>query len=104
TQGRGADTDELGNPLKLEAAIAYARQHNPEIRAAAAGWRAAQARPQQAGALPDPMVDVGYHNEGFERLRLGDTDFAFLRIRSCAAVTPCGRSNARAKRRRSTRC
>jgi len=70
----------LGDPLKLDVAIAYARAHNPEIRAAEARWRAAQARPSQAGALPDPMVDVGYHDEGFERLRLGDTDFAYIRV------------------------
>jgi len=75
-----ADSDALGDPLALAAAVAYARQHNAEIRAAAARWQAATARPAQQGALPDPMVDVGYHDEGFDRLRLGDTDFAFLRI------------------------
>ena len=77
---RGADGDTLGDPLKLDAAVAYARQHNPEIRAAAARQRAAEARPAQAGALPDPIVEVAYHNEGFDRLDLGETDFAWLRV------------------------
>ena len=77
---RATEGDTLGEPLKLDAVIAYARQHNPEIRAAAARQRAAQARPAQVGALPDPMVELAYHNEGFERLDLGETDFAWLRV------------------------
>ena len=76
----GGDDDGLGDPLKLEAAIAYARAHNPEISAARARWLAAQARPTQAGALPDPMLDVAYHNERFDRFTLGSTDFAFVRV------------------------
>jgi cobalt-zinc-cadmium efflux system outer membrane protein len=78
--GRAADSDDLGDPLTLAAAMAYARQHNAQIRGAAARWHAAQARPAQLGALPDPMVDLAYHDEGFDRLRLGDTDFAFVRV------------------------
>jgi cobalt-zinc-cadmium efflux system outer membrane protein len=76
----GADNNELGDPLTLEAAIAYAHQHNPEIRAAVATWRAAQARPAQAGALPDPEVEVAYHNESFDRFTQGSSDFAWLRF------------------------
>jgi cobalt-zinc-cadmium efflux system outer membrane protein len=80
TTGRAADNDELGDPLKLAAVIAYARQHNPEIRAASARADAAQARPSQAGALPDPMLDLAYHDEGFDRLQLGGTQFAFVKV------------------------
>jgi cobalt-zinc-cadmium efflux system outer membrane protein len=77
---RGAETELLGDPLKLDALIVYAREHNPEIRAAAARWRAAQARPSQAGSLPDPMLDVAYHNESFNEITLGESDFAFVRL------------------------
>ncbi len=77
---RGADPEWLGDPLKLDALIAYAREHNPEIRASASRWQAAQARPSQAGSLPDPMLDVAYHNESFNELTLGESDFAFVRI------------------------
>jgi len=77
---RGTDEEPLGDPLTLDAVVAYARQHNPEIRAADARWRAAQARPSQAGTLPDPMVDVGYHNESFDRATLGSSEFAFVRL------------------------
>jgi outer membrane protein, heavy metal efflux system len=75
-----ADSDELGDPLRLAAVVAYARRQNPEIRAAAARWRAAQARPAQAGALPDPMVDVAYHNESFDRFPLGSSEFTYLKF------------------------
>jgi cobalt-zinc-cadmium efflux system outer membrane protein len=75
-----ADDDALGDPLKLSAAIAYARQHNSEIRTAEAKWRAAQARPAQAGSLPDPMVDVGYHNESFDAFTLGSSEFSWVQI------------------------
>jgi len=77
---RGEEHDALGAPLDLDAVIAFARAHNPEIRAARDKWRAAQARPAQVGALPDPMVDVAYHNESFDRLTLGSTDFAWVRV------------------------
>ncbi len=76
----GAQSDELGDPLSLDAVVGYARQHNPEIRAAAAKWHAAEARPAQAGALPDPMVDLAYHNESFDRLTQGSSEFAWIRI------------------------
>jgi len=76
----GAAADELGTPLRLDAVIAYARQHNPEIRTAQAKWRAAGARPAQAGALPDPMLDLAYHNESLDRLPLGSSEFTWLQV------------------------
>ena len=77
---RAADNDALGDPLSREAVVAYARAHNPEIRAATARADAAGARPGQAGALPDPMVQAAYHDEGFDRLQLGGTEFAYLKF------------------------
>jgi outer membrane protein, heavy metal efflux system len=77
---RAGEQPELGDPLTLDAAVAYARDHNPEIRAARARQHAAQARPTQVGALPDPTLDLAYHNETFDRFTLGDSDFAWVRI------------------------
>lgn len=77
---RAQESEELGDPLKLQAAVTYARRHNPEIRAAGAKWQAAQARPSQAGSLPDPMVDLAYHNESFDRFPLGSNDFTYVRL------------------------
>lgn len=59
---------------------AYTLANNPEIQAAAERWRAAQARPSQEGSLPDPMVNTSYHNESFDRLSLGETEFSMLRF------------------------
>jgi len=76
-----SDDDVLtGDPLKLETVVAYAQQHNSEIHAGAARWRAAEARPSQAGALPDPMVELAYHNERFDRITFGESDFAFVKL------------------------
>ena len=77
---RAQESGELDDRLKLGAAIAYARRHNPEIAAAEAKWHAAQARPSQEGSLADPMINTAYHNEGFDRLRQGSGDFTFLRF------------------------
>ncbi len=58
----------------------YAVENNPDIKAAEQRWRAAQARPPQMGSLPDPMINTGYHNEGFDRLGQGRSDFSWLRL------------------------
>jgi outer membrane protein TolC len=77
---RATKGEEFSGPVKLGALVDYARSHNPEIRAAAARARAARARPAQAGSLPDPMIDVAYHNESFDRLPLGSSEFTFLSV------------------------
>jgi len=76
----GAESAELGDRLTLDAVVGYARQHNPEIRAAVAKWQAAETRPAQAGSLPDPMVDLAYHNESFDRFTQGSSEFAWIRV------------------------
>lgn len=74
-----AATDFAGS-VDLPSLRAYALANSPEIQAAEARWRAAQARPSQEGSLPDPMINTAYHNESFDRFGLGSTDFAFLRF------------------------
>ena len=78
--GVRAEDVALSDPLTLDAVVAFARQHNPEIHAAEERWRAAQVRPAQAGALPDPMLTLGYHNESFDRLPLGSSEFTYARV------------------------
>ncbi|MBI2963424.1 MAG: TolC family protein [Deltaproteobacteria bacterium] len=65
----GAD---LSSVIRLPDLVDHARRVNPEIRAAEQKLRAAEARPSQRGSLPDPTVTVGYRNDGFDRLTLGD--------------------------------
>jgi len=59
---------------------AYALANNSELKAAEQRWRAAEARPSQAGSLPDPVINTGYHNESFDRFTQGSSDFSWLRF------------------------
>ncbi len=67
-------------PVSLPRLQEYALENNPEIDAAGQRWRAAQTRPTQEGSLPDPMVNAAYHNESFDRLTQGSSEFAWLRF------------------------
>ncbi|MDA8107937.1 MAG: TolC family protein [Betaproteobacteria bacterium] len=53
----------------LAALVAEAREHNPELRAAAEERKAARERIPQAGALDDPMLEAGVVNLPAESLR-----------------------------------
>jgi outer membrane protein TolC len=66
--------------LDVSDLIQEALVHNPEIQAAQQRYRAAQARPSQAGSLPDPMIEGAYHNEPMTPFTLGRSDFSFLRF------------------------
>lgn len=67
--------------MDLKPLIEEAKRANPEIQAAKRSTEAAWARIPQARSLPDPMVSVGYQNEGFSGLTLGtstDTELGFF--------------------------
>jgi len=66
--------------VELPQLQASALAKNPEIKAAEQRWLAARARPSQEGSLPDPMINAAYHNESFDRLGQGSSDFSFLRF------------------------
>jgi outer membrane protein, heavy metal efflux system len=71
---------DLAASVDLPGITAYARANNPEIRAMEQRWRAAQARPSQAGSLPDPTVSMAYHNQSFDRFQQGRSDMAWLQF------------------------
>lgn len=75
-----ADEVDLATAVDLPRLRAVAIADNPEIRAAEERWRGSRARPSQEGSLPDPMVNTGYRNEGFDRLGLGAQEGAMLRF------------------------
>jgi len=62
----------------IAALLEDARAHNPEIRAADARYQAMRRRPIQERTLPDPTVGALYHNEDFDRLTLGESEFSFF--------------------------
>lgn len=51
-------------PESLDDLVRVVLEQNPEIHAAARSWEAAQARPSQARALPNPTVSFSYRNSG----------------------------------------
>jgi outer membrane protein, heavy metal efflux system len=71
---------DLAAAVDLPRIEACAMANNAEIRAMEQRWRAAQARPSQAGSLPDPMINTAYHNESFNRFQQGRSDMAWLRF------------------------
>jgi len=74
-----AHAGELPRPLTLEAAIAAARDRNPDVRAAEARYLAMRERPIQEGTLPDPMLGVRYHNEDW-KATFGESDFTYFEV------------------------
>ena len=58
--------------LKLADLVSEALRNNPEILAFGARIDAARQRVPQARSLPDPMLMVGYQNEGFDRYTYGE--------------------------------
>ncbi len=79
SDARAAESAEAPS-LELQTLLQEALAHNPEIQAAQQRYRAAQARPSQAGSLPDPMLEGGYHNERITPFTLGESEFSFLRF------------------------
>lgn len=57
--------------LSLQALIDEALRNSPEIKAAEMRAEAAGYRSPQVQSLPDPIVSVGYQNEGFRRYTFG---------------------------------
>ncbi len=67
-------TSAFGQELKLDALIEEALVNNPDILASKSRIDAAKYRIPQAESLPDPMVMVGYQNEGFDRYSYGEME------------------------------
>lgn len=59
--------------LRLSDLINEARQKNPELRAAEAKAVAAHQKISQTTSLPDPMLEVGYQNEGLRQYTYGES-------------------------------
>ena len=62
--------------LNLQALVSEALEKNPEIQASKHKTSAAERRIPQEKAFPDPMVSVGYQNEGFKKYTYGQSSDA----------------------------
>jgi outer membrane protein TolC len=68
--------DDAGQPLELQPLIDEALRNNHDLLAAETRWRAATHRIGQATSLPDPMLMIGYQNEGWDRYTFGEMEGA----------------------------
>lgn len=67
-------------PVSLVETLAAARANSPEIRAADERVAAMGERPIQEATLPDPMIGVRYHNESFDKITLGESEFSYVEL------------------------
>lgn len=58
--------------LDIKDIISEALRNNRDLLAAESRWKAATFRISQAESLPDPMVMIGYQNEGWDRYTFGE--------------------------------
>jgi outer membrane protein TolC len=68
-QGMAAET--AGGTLELQPLISEALQNNHDVWVTGAKWKASSSKVKLAGSLPDPMVMIGYQNEGWNQYTLG---------------------------------
>jgi cobalt-zinc-cadmium efflux system outer membrane protein len=76
----------FGGELQLADLINEALQNSPEIKAAGAVASAARHRIPQARSLADPMVSVGYQNDGFSRFTYGVSKDAQWMVSASQAI------------------
>ena len=75
-QGQAPDSTDP----QLAGLIRDALAANPQLKASRAAIDADRAKVPQAGALPDPIVSLGYQNDGFRKFTYGESGFAFAQL------------------------
>lgn len=70
----------------LSQLLTEALEARPELRQAEAQAQAAQERVPQAGALPDPVLQLGIQNDGFGELMIGEMEGSYVSIMASQAV------------------
>jgi outer membrane protein, heavy metal efflux system len=68
--------DAAGGTLELQPLISEALQNNHDVWVADARWKSSSSKVKLAGSLPDPMVMIGYQNEGWSNYSYGKTEGA----------------------------
>ncbi len=67
----------------------------PELASTRAAASAERERVQQAGALSDPMIQVGIQNDGFSRIQVGKMETSFVTIMGTQAFPWPGKRDLR---------
>jgi outer membrane protein TolC len=68
--------DTVVGTLELQPLISEALQNNHDVWVSEARWKASSSRVKLAGSLPDPMVMIGYQNEGWNQYTFGKMEGA----------------------------
>lgn len=90
-----AHPPELPTDPTLAKLLGEALSARPELRQAEAQVRAARERVPQAGALPDPTLQLGIQNDGFGRLMIGEMEGSFYSIMASQAFPFPGKQGLR---------
>lgn len=61
-------------PLEMESFVSHALDANKALAASRQRWLAKGSTVSSSASLPDPMLMLGYKNEGFERITYGEMD------------------------------
>lgn len=83
------------NDPVLTGLIAEALAKSPDLAGGRQGVQAERQRISQAGALGDPMVSVGYQNDGFTRLPYGEMPSTYFTIMATQPITLPGKREKR---------
>ncbi len=96
TVAREARADDLlfADPV-FRSLVADCMARNPDLAAADRRIGAARERVPQAASLADPTVSIGYQNDGFTSLPLGQRETTFLSISATQPVPFPGKRPAR---------
>jgi cobalt-zinc-cadmium efflux system outer membrane protein len=76
----------LATDPTLSQLLTEALEARPELRQAEALAQAAQERVPQAGALPDPVLQLGIQNDGFGELMIGEMEGSYVSIMASQAL------------------
>jgi cobalt-zinc-cadmium efflux system outer membrane protein len=83
---QATSTTALATDPTLSQLLTEALEARPELRQAEAQAQAAQERVPQAGALPDPVLQLGIQNDGFGELMIGEMEGSYVSIMASQAV------------------
>ncbi|WP_257449196.1 TolC family protein [Archangium lipolyticum] len=92
---RSAPVQVLTADLTLERLLAEALESRPELHQAEVQARAARERVPQAGALSDPVLQVGIQNDGFDGLMIGEMEGSYFSIMASQALPFPGKRELR---------
>ncbi|MBL0210715.1 MAG: TolC family protein [Holophagaceae bacterium] len=79
----------------LQALLREAVEKSPQLAAATRAAEAEEERIPQAGSLPDPMLSLGYQNDGFKRFEIGRMETTFGTIMASQAFPFPGKRKLR---------